>query len=190
MKEIWKDVPGFDGYYECSDRGHVRSLDRTVIDKNGRVMNYKGRRLNPSLNRQGYLQTGLSKNNEHRNYGLHVLVAILFLGHIPDGHETVVNHKDNNPLNNRLSNLELRSQRENTSIDKWRYNCSSKATGVSRYKPNQKWLSQIRINGTVINLGYFDIEDEAAQAYKIALKFIDQYKGDAKVFRTFIKSKM
>lgn len=190
QEEEFRDVPGYECYYECSDQGRVRSLDRTVIDSRGQVRKLKGRMMKPSLNGKGYLQVSLNKKGKHNVYGLHVLLAMTFLGHIPDGHETVVNHKDHTPLNNCLSNLELKSQRENLSIDKWRYNHSSKYVGVCRNKTRQKWQSNIWIGDKHIYLGLFIDEDEAAQAYKIALKFLDKFDGDGTAFRTFVKSKI
>ena len=58
-KEIWKDVPGYEGYYQASNLGRVRSLDRTIIDKNGCSKFYKKKVIVGSYNKGGYRQTSL-----------------------------------------------------------------------------------------------------------------------------------
>ena len=70
---------------------------------------------------------------------------------------------NNNPLDNRLSNLQLISARENTSKD--RKNKTSKYQGVWFCKTTKKWKSEIRINAARFNLGAFTIEEEARDAY-------------------------
>jgi hypothetical protein len=101
---------------------------------------------------------------------IHKLVAMAFLGHIPAGYNLVVDHIDNNPLNNRLDNLQLISQRENTSKDK--KGGTSDFIGVFN-KSSSKWASAIRINNKIINLGSFDTEQEASEYYQKALESIN-----------------
>lgn len=154
--EEYRDIPDYDGLYQVSNLGNVKSLK-----------NNKERILKPSKNR--YLKVVLSKNDKNKTYTIHQLVAITFLNHKPDGTlKIIVDHKDNNNLNNRLDNLQLISQRENSSKD--RKGGSSKYTGVYWDKRDSKWVSQLLINNKHKNLGYFDNEIEAADAYQIALK--------------------
>lgn len=104
MVEVWKDIPGYEGYYQVSNFGRVKSLDRTVIDKNGRVMKYKGVILTPQLNEFGYEKVVLIKSGKRKNFKIHQLVAIAFLDN-PDN-LPCINHKDGNKRNNMVSNLE------------------------------------------------------------------------------------
>ena len=104
----WKVIPGFEGLYEVSDCGRVRSLDRVVIHKNGRQQPVKGKLFN--LNSDGrYYKVEL----KGKTYGIHQLVAMAFLDHKPCGHKIQVDHIDENKLNNHISNLQLVSASEN-----------------------------------------------------------------------------
>lgn len=58
-KEIWKDIEGYEGLYQASNTGFIRSLDRIVIDKNGRSVPYKGKVLSGTDNGRGYLKVAL-----------------------------------------------------------------------------------------------------------------------------------
>ena len=103
-----------------------------------------------------------------------MLVALGFLGHVMGNGSVglVVDHIDNNSRNNRLDNLQLITQRQNSSKDK--KGVSSKYVGVSWNKGKSKWSSSIRYKGKLIFLGYYVIEKEAHEAYQTALRRIDQ----------------
>lgn len=162
-EEIWKPIVDYEGIYEVSNTGKIRSLDR--ISCIGR--NLKGQILNPSIDAQGYFMVRLSKNGKVINGKIHQIVAITFLDHKRNGYNLVINHKDFNKLNNNLDNLEIVTQRENS--NRKHLKSSSKYTGVSWDKYNKKWVTKIRINGKQHQLGYFINEDEAYLAYKNAL---------------------
>jgi len=169
-KEIWKELPGFEGYYEVSNQGRVRSLDRKAW--NGKCYRLsKGRVLNPVLT-NGYKRVVLYSNKKKKTFSVHQLIAIAFLSHEPCGYKIVVDHINNVKTDNRLENLQLISQRENSSKDK--KGCSSKYTGVSWKKQNNKWISSIVIKGKIKHLGYFDTEEEANKYYQDALKAIEK----------------
>jgi hypothetical protein len=96
MNEIWKDVPGYEGLYEISNFGNVMSL------------NYRGhgyrKQLTPKCNNAGRLWVELCKNGERKPWLIHRLVGMVF---IPNPNEyPQINHKDENPKNNVVSNLE------------------------------------------------------------------------------------
>lgn len=107
MAEIWKPVPGFAGYYDVSDMGRVRSLDREVIQLNawGQLMarKYRGRILAPGVDKDGYLSVVLSFQSGKVSRRIHQLVLEAFVGDCPPGMEGC--HNDRNPANNRLPNL-------------------------------------------------------------------------------------
>ena len=98
--EVWKDVVGFEGLYEVSDKGNVRGVARK--DPLGR--NRKGRMLKPGYTSRGYLQVALSKNGKSKTRTVHRLVAEAFIPN-PDGLPQV-NHRDEDKDNNTVENLE------------------------------------------------------------------------------------
>tara|TARA_R110000823_G_scaffold2797_2_gene11159 strand:+ start:276 stop:806 length:531 start_codon:yes stop_codon:yes gene_type:complete len=150
------------------------------ISNLGRVKSFKGskeRILKPRANNKGYLLVGLRKNPNRKTIAIHKLVAIEFLNHIPCGLKYVVDHIDNNKLNNNLSNLQIITNRENCCKDLKKG--KSKYVGVSWDKSRNKWKSEIRVNGEYKYLGRFDCELQASSAYQVALKdFVNEsYKG-------------
>lgn len=104
MDEIWKDIVDYENLYQGSNLGRVRSVDRWVKDTNGSLRFYRGRILKPVINGRGYLQVCLCKNGKVKKFTVHRLVAEAFLPN-PDNLPEV-NHKDENKLNNVVSNLE------------------------------------------------------------------------------------
>ena len=185
LKEEFRPIPGYEGLYEVSNFGTVKSLEREYLVNGKYPAIVKERILRPCLNSHGYYQNTLSKDGKTKTIKIHVLVAMAFLGHVPDGtHKIVVDHIDNNPLNNHLSNLQLISQRENTSKD--RKNGTSQYTGVFLKKNINKWLANIKIDSKSKHLGYFASEEEAAEAYQKALKMY--HEGDLSFTKTRIPS--
>lgn len=164
MKETWKDIPGYEGLYQVSDLGRVRSLDREVKDSRWGRQRRKGRVLKPGQNEKGYLKVVLSKNGKTKNQKIHQLVAISFLNHDPKDSKLVVDHIDNDKNNNRLYNLQLVTNRENASKDRNGY--TSNYVGVYWEKQTKKWRAAIYVNGKSIKLGRFDSEYEAHLAYQ------------------------
>ena len=163
--EIWKEVKGYEGY-EVSSLGRVKSLARTVVYKDGRVYKYKSKVLKPRTGTNGYLIVNIVKDTKCKTRSIHQLLAEAFLNHTPDGYKLVVDHIDNNPLNNELGNLQVITARENTSKDR---KGTSKYTGVCWHKNHKKWIAGIKINGKIKHLGYFTDELKAAEAYQNAL---------------------
>ena len=159
QREEFRSISGYEGLYEVSNFGNVKSLTNDKI-------------LKPCLGSRGYYMVRVYKDNKGNTMSIHILVAMAFLGHKPDGYKIVVDHIDNNKLNNHVSNLQLISNRENTSKDK--KNGTSKYTGVTWYNASNKWLAQIAINSKKKNLGLFETEDEAHEAYQKALKMLNE----------------
>ena len=173
VQENWKDLPGYEGYYQVSDQGRVRSVDREVVDKNGRILSLSGGILQCPVAKNGYISTVLYRDGKFKGYKIHQLVAITFLNHTPDGNNLVVDHKNTNKLDNRLSNLQIITQRENCTKDKNKTKTTSKYIGVDLYSGNNKWRAQIRINGKKKYLGCFLTEIEAHESYQEELKKIN-----------------
>jgi len=167
MQEIWKDIPDYKGFYQVSNLGNVKSLNRSIIRSNGVVQSFKGKLMSKCSDGR-YLYVTLYKVGKIKNYKIHKLVAIAFLNHKPCGYKFVIDHKDHNPKNNRLNNIRIITQRQNTSQS--HIKSSSKFTGVSFEKQTKKWRSTISINGKNKNLGSFTNEIDALDAYQRTLK--------------------
>ena len=155
--EIWKDIPNYEGMYQVSSLGRVKSLRFN-----------KEKILKPSIRTDGYLKVGLTKNKETKNITVHLLVATSFLNHKNDGtNKIVVDHINSIKTDNKLKNLQLISNRYNCSKDR---KGISKYTGVTWFKRDKKWKAQIFKNNKQIHLGYFNTEIEASKAYQKELK--------------------
>ena len=112
IAEEWRPVVGFDGEFEVSSDGHVRSLDRTVVDtRNGRCWKYCGRILSTWRNHHGYTSVSINSNSRKRVRLVHRLMAEAFFGSQRPGME--VNHKNGIRDDNRLENLEWCTRSEN-----------------------------------------------------------------------------
>lgn len=103
-KEIWKPIKGYEGYYEVSNLGLVRSVDRVIIYSNGAKHTYKGHVLALNYTSGGYKHVHLSINQHRKTPLVHRLVAEAFVPN-PEGKKEV-NHKDEDKTNNRADNLE------------------------------------------------------------------------------------
>lgn len=113
-EEIWKDIDGYKGYYQVSNLGRVRSLDRYIeYIYNDMVVTRKqrGRIRQPAINHQGYLQLSLLKNGVSTTFKVHRLVAKAFLPN-PDN-LTEINHINENKQDNHINNLEWCSRQYN-----------------------------------------------------------------------------
>lgn len=192
--EEWRDVPNYEGYYQASNLGRVRSLDRTVTYSDGRKTFYKGMVIKGNVHKKGYRQTSLSINGVNRTFTFSQLVAMAFLGHETSGHVLVVDHKNGDRADDRLDNLRLVTNRANVStcFRSDEDSLSSEYVGVHWDKKLSKWYSQIQHKGMRIYLGLYNTEVEASNAYQLALskikdgsfnsddykpKFSSKYKG-------------
>lgn len=110
QEEIWKDIIGFEGYYQVNPKGFVKSVSKKLPNKNG-FRTTKERIIANSDNGSGYFVCCLSKNNKRSSVLLHRIVAINF---IPNPYNLPeVNHKDGDKSNNSVGNLEWCTRKEN-----------------------------------------------------------------------------
>ena len=155
MKEIWKDVVGYEGRYKVSDKGRVKSIKRKYR-KNDLILT----QMNHS---DGYKYVNLYKNGVAESVrSVHVLVIEAFKRPLKEGEQT--NHLDRDKTNNCIDNLEIVNARENLS------HRNGTAKGYYFNKTAQKWHAQIRINGEHEYLGLYETEEEAHKAYLNALE--------------------
>lgn len=110
--EIWKDVPGYEGQYQVSDQGRVRSLDRTIsqLSRYGALYlkHVKGVMLRPGRMPAGHMSVSLGRSNSQC---VHKLVLLAFVGPAPEGHECL--HDNGDPSDNRLANLRWGTRSDN-----------------------------------------------------------------------------
>ena len=145
MEEIWKDIEGYEGLYQVSNLGRVRSLDHMSFrNLNGKIYDcrVKGKMLALVKDSSGYLNARLWKDGV-KAYLVHRLVAKAFI-HNPDNLETV-NHKDEDITNNRADNLEYLSV-----VDNIRYGTAIERRRISQRKP----VEQLTMDGK--HVAYYD----------------------------------
>lgn len=167
-KEVWKDIQGYEGYYQVSNHGRVMSMARTIVTTKGTKCEYQKRIKAPALDQKGYNRICLTKNSKPKTFKVHRLVADLFIGN-PE-QKPHVNHINGNKKDNHYSNLEWVTNRENVSHAVLSSsNRSSKYIGAKWDKERGKWVSSITLSGKNKFLGRFDTPEEASEAYKNAL---------------------
>ena len=157
--EIWKDVCGFEGLYQVSNLGKVRSLDRLVNSGIGIGLR-KGRVLKPQMTIRGYLQVGLNKDGKQKLFSVHRLVWTAFNGKRPEGMQ--VNHIDEDKTNNRLDNLNLMTPKENTN---WGTGNERRAKSMINHKSLSKPIIQYNLTGE--KLAEFEGLHDAARKLNI-----------------------
>lgn len=163
-KEIWEDVKGYEGLYQVSNCGRVKSLGRHRVGRDG-VKKYYKERVIKLGNFNGYRNIALWKDNRKKIIKIHRLVYQAFCGELVKG--LYIDHIDHDPSNNNVENLQQISHRENCSKDKWRHNCASNFVGVSRN--GNGWRAEIMLNGENHHIGTFKTEEKAFNAYQMVL---------------------
>jgi len=162
VKEIWKDIKDYEGMFQVSNYGRVKSFK----NKGNKIL--KG-----NIDGTGYTNVNLSKCDSkgyiQKIYKIHTLVWDYFGSSKRNGIKLQVDHIDENKLNNHINNLQLLSQRENLSKGWKKYDKSSKYTGVCWNKKTKKWMGYIQIEGKQY-VKYFDNEIDAHNTYQEKLK--------------------
>jgi len=144
MEEIWKKVKGYENLYEISNIGRIKSLRFN-----------KEKILKTNLSTSGYAMVSLWKDKKPIYQSVHSLMAINFLNYKITTRKIVVDHIDNNKLNNCIENIQIISNRENSCKDK-----KSKSGQYNIYLNSGAYLVRMRINGTKQTFGtYKTIED-------------------------------
>ena len=150
--EVWKDILGFEGLYQVSNKGNVKSVSRTVIDKNGRSIPIKSRVLKPAYRKRGgYGSIVLRKGGKSYPKTLHRLVAQAFIPN-PNNYPCV-NHIDEDTSNNNASNLEWCT---------WKYNDNYGLHGKRISMGHSKKVAQYDLNNNLIR-----VYTNATQASKV-----------------------
>lgn len=170
MGEIWKDIKNYEGYYQVSNFGNVRSVRRTVNCRNGKRTVYE-RFMKPNEMPLGYKQVGLSKECSTTRFFVHRLVAMAFIRN--PNNFSCINHKDGNPANNCADNLEWCDHKYNSNY----HLCKQKQSEFmkSRYAdlstlhkniPHPRPVCQLGLDGKLIRV-FNVLRDVQAEGFSI-----------------------
>ena len=152
MEEIWKDIKGFEGRYQVSNLGRVRSLDMVLEGRNWQSsgpFEYQrsGKVLKPLKKRNGYYQVCLRHDGKPKYFSIHRLVALAF---IPNPNKLpCVNHKDEDKANNVVSNIEWCTQKYN-----------------SNYGTRKERLREYSINNVMRPVVQYDMEGNVIDTFE------------------------
>lgn len=162
MKEIWKDIEDYEGLYQVSNTGKVRSLDR--IDDIGRKI--KGRILADRFDKKGYLSVALNKNAKTKYKKVHRLVAEAFIPNLKKLPQ--INHKNEIKTDNNVGNLEWCSNKYNanygTKVDRM-LKTRGQERKIKRPDNRRKKVIQYDLNGNFIKI--WNSATEVKQELKI-----------------------
>lgn len=152
MEEIWKDIEGYEGYYQVSNLGRVKSVDRTIL-RSSTPQKVKGKIISQELLNTGYKVVSLWYKKKRKAFTVHRLVAKAFLEKV-DGKD-FIDHINGIRTDNRVSNLRWCTQRENTNfpIARSKYIDANKKRVENIRKFHSKhslWVEQLTPEGIVV----------------------------------------
>jgi hypothetical protein len=161
MDEIWKDIIGYEGLYQISNLGRVKSLPRKFYLKNGKIHKAQLSELilKDRFSVKGYKAVVLRKDLTPKSYQIHRLVAFAFIGQ-PDLDRNQINHINGIKTDNQVSNLEWVNNRENM-VHSF-LNKMSLPVGIRKIK--EKYSARITVNRKEIHLGYHEKLENAIEA--------------------------
>lgn len=153
--EIWVDINGYEGLYQVSDKGNVRSVDRYVSSKNNSVRLQHGKILKQYIDEDGYCRVGLHKDGKEYTVGVHRLVAESF---IPNSNNLpLVDHINGTRNDNNVGNLRWFTVHLNNSTDTAR---ERKSAAAFKREDNKKQIIQYAIDGGLIGIYNSTMEAE------------------------------
>ena len=158
--EIWKDIQNYEGLYQVSNLGRVKSLPKTWVGYKGGLCKHNGFVITPQSNRQGYKATYLSKNGIKQRFSIHRLVAYHFVENL--NNYPIVNHLNGIKDDNKAENLQWCTSSQN--------NKHARNTGLNKTTDLMIRLLIERHNKTVLNVQtgiFYDSAKEAAYTHGI-----------------------
>lgn len=178
LEEIWKDVPKYEGFYQASNLGNIRSLERWVNNR-GNLQYVPFRVLKRTYQvYTGYECVSLTKDGISKRVYVHRVIMESFCG---SGEGKYVDHKNEVRTDNRLENIRYCSNRDNAIFH---FKPINKFTGTSKTRSNT-WLAKIYFNGKRHGLGTRKTREKAHELYEEALHNINTYgsiiKGGEKI---------
>jgi len=163
--ETWKDIEGYEGLYQISDIGNVKTLKRIIVHE-PRNYTAKEKILKPSI-QNGYYTVGLHKNKHVKYFRVHRLIAIAFIPNVE--HKECVNHMDCNRLNNSICNLEWVTKGENNQ-HAWDNFRQEKLRQILKNGLRKRKVAQLDNLGNIIKI--FDSIKTARECLKICSSHI------------------
>jgi len=148
--ELWKDVEGYEGLYQVSSLGRMKSLSRPVKQRNNSIQVKSGKIIKGYENKKGYIQMGITKENEKNTKPMHRWVAEAFITNLEN--KPQINHIDGVKTNNNINNLEWVTNEENAEHARslglmiYRPENLKKAT-IAAVKANQKKVNRLCLKG-------------------------------------------
>ncbi len=159
MEEVWIDIKEYEGYYQISNLGRVRSLDRLVKHSDGHERKQFGKILKPIFDVGGYQYIALHKNANGKMFKVHRLVALAFIPNINNKLE--INHLDEDKKNNKAENLEWCTRLENEHWGTKRERCMHNTDYKSIAVKNSKAVIQLDLDNNIVF-----VWDSLAQIHK------------------------
>ena len=185
IMEIWKDVVGYEGLYQVSNQGNVRSKDRNIVKSDGKILFCKGKNLKPYIHVNKYYVLNLRNGKDKKNHLLkvHRLVAQAF---IPNPYNLpFINHKDENGLNNNVENLEWCDNRYSVLYGNGR---QKRINTINRRYGGwhcRKPIARCNLDGSILSV-YESIKDAAKALHTSASMIIKCAKGKIDSYKGFI----
>jgi len=169
MTELWLPIPNYEGLYEVSNYGRVRSLDREIPHSRYGIQIRKGCMLRSQIGYGGYIYVQLHKKGNKNTQSVHTLVLTTFVGNRPENCEC--NHIDGNITNNNVTNLEWVSHQRNIQHAYDIGLSSNKGTNNGGAKLTDKQIRQIRSYKKISN-------KELSQIFGVSRKTIWSIRND------------
>lgn len=142
MQEIWKSVPGYEGFYEVSNFGQVRSIDRITLRKDGTpYQKMPGKIFKPGIDKINRKHVDFYVMGKRHCFYVHYLVLLAFVGPRPEGMDCC--HNDGNPLNNHIDNLRYDTRSGNLQ-DKVQHGTHNRGEKSPVHKLTEEQVYEIR----------------------------------------------
>jgi len=153
MKEIWKDIPNYEGYYQASNTGRIKSIDRVVKAKGNGLVLKKGKVLSQQTSNDGYFQISLCCKSVKKYFRVHRLIALTFIDN-PKG-LPVVNHKNRKTKDNAVENLEWCTIQYNcTYMDAHLKGSEKRSHKIGQYSKDGELLNKFKSISITSNYGF------------------------------------